>query len=261
LESSGTNMTQDPLIEGIVVNSRDVTEKIQLRQQLEQQETQKEQEISVSILHAEEKERNRIGQELHDNINQRLTAVQLYLEHMQTEVTSRDVLIRKTHQMLQSTIQEIRRLSHGLVLTGVEDLPHAITELAGDLLSPSQTQFHISMVSIEFPLPAAFKFVLYRIIQEQLTNIAKYAGASLVSVTLRKEKSTLELIIVDSGKGFDPSLKTRGIGLVGIATRARVFQGEVAIESAPGKGCRLHVRFPEKGIRRTTQASSHTSKE
>lgn len=250
LESSGTNMTDDPLIGGIVVNSRDITEKIQLTEQLRQQEAQKQQEIALSILKAEEKERARIGLELHDNINQRLTAAQLYLEHMQSDEQSRTTLLRKTQAVLHSTIQEIRRLSHGMVLTGLEDLQGAVKELAEDLLSPSRTQFQLNMMCTR-EYPTAFKTALYRMIQAQMTNIAKYAEANLVAVSLRREKGYIELMISDNGKGFDPLQKTLGIGLAGISSRAHVFGGEVAVDAAPAKGCRLRIRFPEDDIAKT----------
>jgi PAS domain S-box-containing protein len=256
LESSGSNMIEDPSIKGIVVNSRDVTEKILLQQQLQLQAAQKEKEIAVSMIHGQEIERTRLGQELHDNINQLLTSVKLYVEFMQANADGREELLPKCHQQLDALIREVRQLSHRLVLPSLEtlDLKKAMEELANDLLSPSKILFHLSVICFkEHPLNEGFKMVLYRIVQEQLTNIVKHAGASLVTISLRKENEQMELVVTDNGKGFDHPLKKRGMGLVNICNRARVFGGEMQIETAPGKGCQLRVVFQTKEIEKNKE--------
>jgi signal transduction histidine kinase len=87
------------------------------------------------------------------------------------------------------------------------------------------------------------KVMIYRIIQEQLNNILKYAGATHVTISLGHEKSSTVLVVNDDGSGFDTALKTHGIGLMNIKTRASLFNGKVSVNSSPGYGCELKVIF------------------
>ena len=88
------------------------------------------------------------------------------------------------------------------------------------------------------------KLMSFRIIQEQLHNIIKHSKATEVNIRLEVSKKLLNIIIEDNGKGFDPSKKTKGIGLTNIKSRAELHKGKVFIESAPGKGCLLKVIIP-----------------
>src|SRR5262249_45385032 len=84
---------------------------------------------------------------------------------------------------------------------------------------------------------------IYRIVQEQLTNILKYADASKINITIKEHGKKVMLIISDNGKGFDPATKRRGIGFNNIINRADVFNGKVDIDSSPGNGCIVKVLF------------------
>ena len=88
-----------------------------------------------------------------------------------------------------------------------------------------------------------FKVNLFRIIQEQLNNIAKYAAASQVWIHIDAKKSLL-VTVRDDGKGFDPSVKPKGIGLMNIRNRAELYEGKMELTSSPGKGCSLSLSFP-----------------
>ena len=251
IESTGTNMIDDPSIRGIVVNTRDVTEKVMLELELKKQAQLKEKEVSVSMIKGQEKERIWLGQELHDNINQLLTSAKLYLEFIENDDTNRDCLLSKSIQIIQTVIGEIRKLSHQLVLPDYRtfDLKQSIEQVANNLLSTSDMKIDFAFSFFDHnSLLEEFKVVLYRIVQEQLTNIVKHSGATQVRLYLKKEPSQLLLTITDNGKGFDASKKKQGIGLTNIMDRAGVFGGVVLIETAPGKGCQLQVVFPSKDI-------------
>jgi PAS domain S-box-containing protein len=250
-ESTGSNMLHDPSIRGIVVNSRDITEKLLLQQELQHHTMQKEKEVAVSRIKGEQNERTRLGQELHDNINQLLTSAKLYIEFMRNDVNSREALLTKSEEILQTVIGEIRKLSHQLVLPGNGNfnLQQSIEELARSVFSASPIQFHLEICCLEKnPLLEEFKTVLYRIIQEQFTNILKHAEASKVRLTLKKDQEGLQLLIADNGKGFNPSVMRKGIGLSNITDRARIFGGIVQINTAPGQGCELLISFPNGDI-------------
>jgi two-component system sensor histidine kinase UhpB len=83
--------------------------------------------------------------------------------------------------------------------------------------------------------------MIYRILQEQLSNIIKYSNAEEASITIKKENDSLVLTITDNGVGFDPSAKSDGIGLKNIKSRVEHYSGKMQIISAPGKGCTLEI--------------------
>jgi len=250
-ESSGSNMLNDPSIRGIVVNSRDVTEKFLLQQELHKQSSQKEKEIALSRIKGEHNERVRLGRELHDNINQLLTAAKLYVEYMKNDESTREMLLGKTERILQTALREIRKLSHQLVLPGDGNfnLQQSIEVLARRVFTAIRIRFHLEICCLrETPLLEEFKIVLYRIIQEQFTNILKHAEATKVKLSLKQNCGGLTLCIRDNGKGFNPTTKNCGIGLSNISDRVRVFGGQVQIHSALGQGCQLEVSFPNGDI-------------
>ncbi|HZI01207.1 MAG TPA: ATP-binding protein, partial [Flavisolibacter sp.] len=89
---------------------------------------------------------------------------------------------------------------------------------------------------------------LYRILQEHLTNITRYADASLVDVSLHLLDEHLILKVVDDGKGFDPLGKSNGIGITNMHSRAKSMHGSLKINSAPGLGCVLIATFPLESV-------------
>ncbi len=100
----------------------------------------------------------------------------------------------------------------------------------------------------EIPIPHKLQINLYRILQEQLNNIMKYAKASEVTVSFKKVKQSFVFKIADNGIGFDPDTHRGGIGLENIKRRAKVFSGEYKLKTAPGKGCEIIVEIPENAF-------------
>jgi signal transduction histidine kinase len=90
------------------------------------------------------------------------------------------------------------------------------------------------------------KLMLFRIIQEQVSNVLKHAAASTLEITLTLDEHIIELCIKDNGKGFEPEnvRVNKGVGLSNIASRAELFSGKVNIAAAPGKGCQLKIIIP-----------------
>jgi signal transduction histidine kinase len=93
-------------------------------------------------------------------------------------------------------------------------------------------------------LPDNQKLMLFRIIQEQLNNIVKHAGATLVKIVLKNNKPPLTLEIVDNGKGFDVKKIRRGLGLTNIRNRVELFGGKMDIVTSEGKGCTVKITVP-----------------
>ncbi len=88
------------------------------------------------------------------------------------------------------------------------------------------------------------KLTFYRIIQEQLNNILKYAKANKASIVLQELPKCFQLIVSDNGTGFNPEIKSKGIGLRNIASRVELHSGDMQILSAPGKGCTMKIEIP-----------------
>lgn len=211
---------------------------------LNEEQKLKQQEITKAVLKGQEVERTRIGEELHDNINQLLSSAKLYLSFIQTNKANQDELMNKTEEILEMAIQEIRKLSKQLVIAGLrtDTLEQSIRELANDLGSVTQIDIMLFVKNVkEADMSDELKVAIYRIVQEQLNNILKYADAGRVMINISEMQGRIEIVIEDNGKGFDPSATRSGIGLINISSRAEAFEGFSKIDSAPGKGCRLHV--------------------
>jgi len=242
VEGTVTNLLGVEGINGVVCNFKDVTERKEM-----------EKKILQASIDAQEREREEIGRELHDNVNQILTTARLYLDCIHETTSDQGAgarhshIIRRSSEIITTAIEEIRKLSRsmthsfdkeiGLKLS-IEDL------LAGIRLLPEGIR-----VSFDFSLPGErllddkLKTTIFRIVQEQLNNVLKHAAATAIHVSLWEEGTLLLLRITDNGKGFDTRKKREGIGINNITSRAGLFNGQVAIESAPGKGCSLSVTF------------------
>jgi PAS domain S-box-containing protein len=225
---------------------QDVSEIKKLQSLLEKEKKERQQELSETVLHVQERERARIGYELHDNINQILTTVNLFVEQLKVEGPEQISLKNKSIGYLLNAIEEIRTLSKGLVV------PHLKEKGLAESIQTMIDDFHIShKMRIDFfhdcpfdKLTSGKKITLFRIVQEQLKNILKYSGASNAEVSLQCKDGFITLMVSDDGKGFDPKLASRGIGLSNIFERSRFYNGSANIDTAPGKGCILTVRIP-----------------
>jgi len=114
--------------------------------------------------------------------------------------------------------------------------------LISDIHTVKKFRIELNAESLdEITLSEEQKITIYRIIQEQMNNILKYADASLVNVCLQSTPEQIHLLIADDGKGFDPALRRKGVGITNMISRAELFNGKVKIDSTPGNGCRLEV--------------------
>jgi two-component system sensor histidine kinase UhpB len=232
----------------IQVQINDVTEKIGLENELEL----KKQQIIEAVLVAQETERKGIGEELHDNINQILTAVKLTLSVALKYPVKRTELISNAVTNIGMAVEEIRKLSKKLILFGnlkTFGLVKSVEELIGDNLALTKLKIALDVCGLEEEsVGEEQKINIYRIIQEQMNNIIKYASASSVTINLVATGGQITLLMVDDGIGFDTSAPRKGIGLTNIISRAELFNGEVNIDSSPGNGCRLKVVLNAKRI-------------
>jgi PAS domain S-box-containing protein len=236
----------------VICSFADITEQRRLSQELVDQEIQRQKLLTQATIDGQEKERREIGKELHDNISQHLTTTRLYLEVAQEKTVSQEVreMIFHAHKELTEIINEIRKLSQSLVPPTLGDigLVESVQDVC-DSLKRTHTigvDFHHRSFTEE-TIPDNMKLMLFRIIQEQINNIIRHAGASIIQIWLRGDAESLELLINDNGKGFDPSVNgKKGLGFTNIINRVGLFNGKVDLQSAPGKGCTVLVTVPLK---------------
>lgn len=237
----------DMQVYGLMVVVSDITEKVELQQKLEEEHNKKQQEIADAVITAEENERQEIGRELHDNVNQILVSSRLYLSMAKNaELKQHHPLVSKAEQLIEMAVNELRSLSHSCISPFMEDtsfieaLDHLIETVSksGKMIIKKDIS-HFT----EQTIPDKLRLAIYRIIQEQFNNIIKYAEAKTVMVKLDITNEKVILSIKDDGNGFDRSIKSKGIGLMNIKTRASLFKGDVNIISSPGNGCELVASF------------------
>lgn len=247
-KKNGDIIYVEPIVASIVykgnqvylITIKDMTQKIEVEEQLYRAEQQRQQDI----IEAEEKSRSEIGMELHDNVNQLLVAARLYLQNAHTSSGKSNDLINTSIDILGNAIREIRELSAGLVTPILDDnsLKEAIEILCKNYRSKDRTinlQLNINKGSMQPGLIVN----IYRIIQEQLTNIEKHADATAIRISLSQGTDFVDLEIADNGKGFDLNRKKEGIGLNNIIRRAEAYGGKFSITTSINKGCRINILF------------------
>jgi PAS domain S-box-containing protein len=241
--------------EALLILANDITSQVQLETQLLEEKISRQKEITKAIIDTQENERSEIGKELHDNVNQVLTTIKLYIENIKAYPEHSSLFIEKSVALTQRTINEVRFLAKQLVTPVMQDLGFKATidELTAHYESLQLFEIIVNFDVDEDRLDTAIKLTIYRIIQEQLTNIVKYAKGSLVQLTVQEENDRLKVIVEDNGVGFDLQKTHEGIGLKNIKNRAEAYKGILRITSSEGNGCRLEVDFPSRKLRKALQ--------
>ncbi|HLG40262.1 MAG TPA: PAS domain-containing protein [Chitinophagaceae bacterium] len=225
----------------------DITEKKRLEADLLEREKREQLKLTATTLEAQEKERNAIGQELHDNVNQIIVGTKLLLSIIRENPSKVEELIGLSIKNLQTAIEENRKLAHELVTPDLEmeNFGTQIFSLFQKMLKTSGIETNIDLSHFDDKsLSNEQKLAVYRIAQEQCTNIIKYAKATLVNITLHTEKNLFRMIISDNGVGMEEGKKTDGIGLRNINARLSVLNGTSFINTTPGKGFSLIIEMP-----------------
>ena len=227
----------------------DLTEKQNLKTALAEQQLKQQKQLLEVNIQAHEEEKSELGKELHDNISQMLATVKMYLGLAKAGRQVPDVdIIGMSYNYVEETITELRKLSHSLVPPSLGEM--GLQEALEELINIANA---IKDISVKLVIDSKIKrchfgkkmeLMIYRIVQEQLNNIGKYARAKNVSVVLKKEKETLQLTVTDDGVGFDVSAKGKGIGLRNMLNRVEFYSGTLQVISAPGSGCKIIVRIP-----------------
>jgi signal transduction histidine kinase len=211
-----------------------------------EQQVQEQRKITRAVIKAQERERNIIGRELHDNVNQLLASTRMVLSSAKLKLSGKKDFVDKSIRLIDATILEIRVLGR-----------KHVTPLKGfDLKEQIQSLIKIMeegigfKITFDFDLPDQpellddLKLNIYRVIQEQLNNVYKHASASRVQIKMFAENGQIHVLINDNGIGFEVGMKKSGVGIVNIINRVESFNGKVGFETKPGVGCKLDIRIP-----------------
>jgi PAS domain S-box-containing protein len=225
---------------------RDVTQRKRMEQKLHNEQKRYQRQLTKHIITAQESEREIIGRELHDNVNQILTTVKLYLETALHTTNDKPELVSTSIRHIGHCITEIRNLSHSLTAPtlGTQSLVDSLQTLVDEVSKCGRFDVEFCMEKFKLPISKELNLALYRIAQEQFSNIIKHANATAVKMELTQTETETQLVVADNGQGFDPQTKSNGIGLTNIASRVKAFNGRLSIESAVGGGCRVVVHLP-----------------
>ena len=215
-------------------------------------------QMSSQVLTAQEEERKRIARELHDDTAQALTSVLVRLRLLERSAAGDERLragITELRDLTGETLEGVRRMAIDLRPPMLDDLglEAALQAFVQDFSHrwPVKAKFTSSRLG---RLPPEVELVLYRIVQEALSNVAKHANASWAEARLTRRGRSLRLVIEDDGCGFDVEAtmgsRGSGLGLFGMEERLALIGGSVQVESAVGRGTRISVEAPLPRSRR-----------
>ena len=226
----------------------DVTEKIRVAQELERS-SQELRQLAANLVSTREEERLRIARELHDELGQRLSALQMELAGLAPSLpTGGAELMHSLLAMVDDTIASVRRISSELRPLMLDDLGlnAALEWLVDNWKRHTNIPVTLHLCDENPPLDDKATIALYRIVQEALANVARHAHASAVTISFRREPCRLCLTIEDNGAGYPAAAVGRAgaHGLLGIRERVYMLGGSLDIANGPGGGAQLVIRVP-----------------
>ncbi len=215
------------------------------------------QRLSAQLINAQEAERKRISQELHDEMGQALTAMSINLAAIEKELPSELTptireRLAETSALADRTLEQVRELSLDLRPAMLDDLGLVPTLrwYVNRYAKRLNIEAEFEATDFEGRLTAGVETALYRVVQEALTNAARHAQANRVHIHLKCKGATVAAFIEDDGQGFDVQevagleAPERGAGLLGMRERVASLGGSFRIQSRPGQGTRLTIEIP-----------------
>ncbi len=209
-----------------------------------------EQETRMSaVFQAQEEERRRIAKELHDGVGQTISAIKMNYQSLAQKASENNLIpdFNKIGKMLDNAGKEIRSISHQMIPKELEQfgLVPAVEGMLNLNLEHSIVQYQFEHSGFEDRIGTHIELVLFRVLQELVSNVIKHSKASELNVQLVKVKSHVVLNVSDNGIGFDVEKKEKnGIGLLNIASRIDGIKGHLHYESASGAGTSVTIRTP-----------------
>ncbi len=210
--------------------------------------------LSAHLQTIREEERKRIAREIHDELGQQLTAIKMDVAWIDKKTPDKDELIQNKFkniiELLDGSNQSIRKILSELRQSFLDDngLLETMQWQGSQFTQSTGIPVQFSSSETVIRLPEEIAICIFRVYQESLTNIAKYADASEVVISLNMQKDNIILSVEDNGKGFvETMIKTKkSFGLLGMKERVFALGGKFELISSPGKGTKIEISLPYK---------------
>lgn len=228
----------------IIAQQNEKIEKQHVEQLLKEQEL-----IGINaMLDGQEKEREKIAEELHDSIGSSLATLKLYIESLDGKHKQKEYhkLHQKTSNLLEETYDEVRKIAHsksaGVLIK--KGLVPAVKSVACRISEARKMDIQVIGTGLEERLENSMEISIFRTIQELLSNAVKHSGASEMVVQITQHDDVLNIIVEDNGTGFDPDITRWGLGYTTIQNRMDDLGGDLTIDSSPGNGTTVILNLP-----------------
>jgi PAS domain S-box-containing protein len=245
-------------IQGSFAVIMDITERKRYEEALRESERQLL-SLPSQLMTAQETERKRISRELHDELGQDLNVLKMRVGFIKRKLEEKQSDLGRecetTLHYITQIIENVRRISRDLSPSILEDfgLEAALRWLAGHFSGNCGIPVFLDLGKMNFSFPNEVQILIYRVIQEALTNVGKHSEATEVWIRAFKREETLSFCVKDNGRGFDlkkvfePNLNGGGLGLAAMRERARMLHGWFEIDSQQGHGTTITLSFPLPG--------------
>jgi len=213
-------------------------------------------QLLAEAIHAQEEERERISGDLHDGVAQWLAGASYRAQTVSALLSGSDSdeargELATMESTIDKSLKELRRVLTGLRPPALDELglSHALRQSLEDLKTDG-INCHFSEVGTPIRLPSSMEIVVYRVVQETLTNVRKHASATRVNLRLQFQVDKLLIEVRDNGRGFDLSqtldsaISVGHMGLLGMKHRAEMLGGDIRIKTSEGAGTAIILSFP-----------------
>ncbi|MFB6249909.1 MAG: CheR family methyltransferase [Salinibacter sp.] len=249
--------TAEDRIDGVVITFVDITRRKRAEQKLRdahdrlQSRAEQVQSLSEALTSAEQRERERISQVLHDDLQQTIFAARMRIDHLRGQATlnaDQDELADRAITLLDESVEKTRNLSSELnPPVGDQSLRDALDWLAVQMDESYDLAVEVEADGSLKTTDKNLRFLLFRLVRELLFNVVKHAETDEARVEMIESERRLRVVVADEGAGFDPSRlddQGGGLGLVSVRERIQMIGGEVDIASTPGEGTRVTIDVP-----------------
>lgn len=209
----------------------------------------KEQELTAidAMIEGQEKERQRIANDLHDDLGGLMATVKLHFNALKDKDSPE--LFDKTNSLIEEAYQKVRSVAHaknsGVIAK--QGLLKAVQNMADKISSSNKIQIEVIDHGLDNRLENSLELTIFRVIQELITNVIKHADATEATVHLTNHEDSINIMVEDNGKGFNPSQITKtnkGMGISSIDKRIEHLDGKLTIESEKNKGTTVIIDIP-----------------
>ncbi|MCG6186262.1 tetratricopeptide repeat-containing sensor histidine kinase [Maribellus maritimus] len=200
-----------------------------------------------AIISAQEEERSRIADDLHDNLGSKIATLKLYIEELKTSKSNgKEELIEKLKSLSDETYKEVRKIAHNKNFGALinQGLIPSIKTIAREISISEKLQIDVININVNKRIKNNIEIQVFRSVQELLTNIIKHAEATEAIIQFSEDDNRLNIMVEDNGKGFSLNEVKIGLGLTNIEKRIENIDGNIVVDSTPGNGTTVILNIP-----------------